>query len=420
MNEAVEEWCDCEACATKVPVHDLVRTWCDACGWNLSDPAPKGNVIEQTIDALDALHGTWLLNQVIAAPENMLRPRFRVTTAAANALSLLIMAANLLVALAGLYLAVSEWPNIVPVAGGIVLVLIGWFLRPQLGSVSQDCLTRSAFPNLFSMLDGVASQLSIRPIEHVRVDHQFNASMAEVGLARTPVLSIGLPLWTILTGQERVALIAHELAHRVNHDPSRGTLIGCGLSALDRWLYLLDPRGHPAQTLAEAAIHMAMRAFGGVISGLRGLLLRLLYLDSQRAEYLADYLAAKVAGPVATTRLLGKLGFGGNLAAVAERAYFRGDTDGRTVIDAFRTFVEAVPEREIERIRRAGEKQNARIDRSHPPTASRLTFIKSRHFELPIVILSDTLSRAIDDELQTFRERFSRKLLDQFVEHPGA
>ena len=417
MNGATDEWRDCEACGTRVPVQDLVRTWCDDCGWNLSDPAPGQNSIDPIIAALDELHGTWLLNQVIAVPERKLRPGLRMSTVVAFALSLSIMAANFLVALTGLYVVIRGWPNPIFVASGIALILAGWFLRPRLGSVPADCLTRSAFPNLFSMVDGIAGQLEIEPIEHVRVDHQFSASMAQAGLARTPVLTIGLPLWASLTGQERVALMAHELAHQVNRDPARSTIIGGSLSALDRWIYLLGPAHENPHNLPDVLVHVVMRLLRGAASALRSRLTQLLYLDSQRAGYLSDYLAAKVAGPVATAKLLGKLGLGGNLEAVARRAYFAGDTDGRTVIDAFRAFVETVPEREMERVRRADEMENARIDTSHPPTASRITFIKSRHFELPTVILSDALSRAIDDELQPFREHFSMRLMDQFIEH---
>jgi Zn-dependent protease with chaperone function len=417
MNRAADDWRDCEACGTKVPVQDLVRTWCDACGWNLSDPSPRRNRIDRTIDALGALHGARILNQVIASPERKLRPGLRVSTAVAFALSLAIMAANLLLAVGGLYLVIVGWPNLMFVAGGIILMLMGWFLRPRLGTVPADCLARSAFPNLFSMVDGIAGQLEIGPIEHVRVDDQFNASMAQVGLARTPVLTIGLPLWASLTGQERVALVAHELAHGVNRDPARSTVIGWGLTALDRWMYLLDPASENPHSLPEILIHVVMRRLRRAASASRSLLTQLLYLDSQRAEYLSDHLAAKVAGPVATTKLLGKLGLGGNLEAGAERAYHIGDTDGRTVIDAFRAFVETVPEREMERVRRADVMDNVRTDTSHPPTASRITFIKSRRFELPMVILSDALSRAIDEELHPFRERFSMNLMDHFIEH---
>ncbi|WP_162918191.1 M48 family metalloprotease [Taklimakanibacter deserti] len=418
MNGTTEEWRDCETCGSKMPVHDLVRTWCDGCGWNLSDARSYRDVIDEKIDALGKVHGAWLLDQVITASERDLRPRLTVPRLAALVISVLILIANIIVGLAGLALIVWGWPHVMFIIGGLVLLAVAWFLRPQFGAVPDDCLERSEFPNLFSMVDGIAGQLSMTPIEHIRVDHNFNASMAEVGLARTPVLTIGLPLWAILNGQERIALMAHELAHRANRDPARSTVIGWGLSALDRWLYLMDPMDQRVRNLADVMMHLLLRLIGGAIAGLRKLLASLLFLDSQRAEYLADHLAARIAGPVAKVKLLGKLGLDHNLKAVAERAYYAGDTDGRSVIDAFRAFVETVPEREMERVRRADEQESSRIDSAHPPTASRIRFIKSRHYELPLAILSDSLSRAIDEELQPFHERLSMRLMDDVVERP--
>jgi hypothetical protein len=323
------------------------------------------------------------------------------------------MAFNLLLGLAGLYLVISGWPNIIFILGGIVLLAVAWFLRPQLGSVPEDCLSRSEFPNLFSMVDGIAAQLSVKPIEHVRVDHHFNASMEQVGLARTPMLTIGLPLWVSLAGQERVALIGYELAHRANHDPARGTAVGWGLAVLDRWLYLMDPANLRMRNPADLVTHLLMRLLGGTVGGLRKLLASLLFLDSQRAEYFAYHLAAKIAGAVATVKYLGKHGLGCNLEAVAQRVYCSDDRDGRSLIDAFRAFVETVPEGEIERVRRM---ENARIGSTRPPTASIIKFIRSRHYELPLVILSDSLSRAIDEELLPFHERLSMRLMKVFVE----
>jgi heat shock protein HtpX len=264
------------------------------------------------------------------------------------------------------------------------------------------------------MVDGIAGQLSVRPVEHVRVDHRYRASLTRAGPARTPVLTIGLPLWACLAGQERVALIAHELAHRVNRDPARGAVIGWSVAALDHWVDRLDPSERPARSLAETATGLARRVMSAAARQVRGHLARLLYLDSQRAEYLADHLTAKVAGPVATTKLLGKLGLARTLRAVAGQVHSGGDT-GQSLIDAFRAFVEAMPEGEMERLRQADEAEKARTDPSHPPTASRLTFIRSRHFELPLVILSDALSRAIDEELQPLRERLSIKLVERFA-----
>jgi Zn-dependent protease with chaperone function len=414
---AHEEWRNCASCGARIPVYDLVRLWCDTCGWNVSETAERPrSLLDRKIDALGEIHGDWLLKRVSEATEAELRPRFSGPTLIAFALSAVIFGLTLLMGLAGLYLLISGWPHIQFIIGGAVLLTVAWFLRPRLGALPDDCLARSEYPNLFAMTDGIAAQLEIEPIERIRISPEFNASMAQIGLARTPVLTIGLPLWVSLTGQERVALIGHELAHRVNHDPARGTIIHWGISTLDRWRYLLDPTDQVPQSFFEIIIHFMMGVLGKIVGGLRMLLANLLYLDSQRAEYLADHLEAKVAGPEASVNLLRKLGLGDNLRAIAERVYYGGDNLGRSVIDAFRAFVKGVPEREMERIRRADEKEKSRVDSSHPPTASRIKFIESRTFGPPAFVLSDAHSQAIDAELSPLVERYSMKIMGWYFD----
>jgi Zn-dependent protease with chaperone function len=210
------------------------------------------------------------------------------------------------------------------------------------------------------MIDGIARQMEVKPIHHVRIVPHFNTSMCEVGFAQTPILTIGLPLWANLSGQERVALIGHELAHRGNRDPARSPTIRWALATLDWWLCLLHPTQGETRAPANIATRLLLQPFRLIISELRHSLARLLFIDSQRAEYLADHLTATIAGPVAVVKLLEKLGRG--------------------------------------------------PDAAHPPTELRIRFIKSRQFELPIVILSDSLSQIIDRELEPFRERFAMTL----------
>lgn len=408
------EWRNCGACGAKMPVNDLVRTWCDACGWNVSEASEEPqSLLDRRINALGQIYGDWLLKRVSRATEAELRPRISMPTLFAMALSTVIFGITLLTGLAGLYLLISGWPHIV---GGVILLVVAWFLRPRMGSLPKDCIARSEFPNLFRMIDGIAAALSIKPIERVRISPEFNASMAEVGLSRTPVLTIGLLLWGSLTNAERVALIGHELAHRANHDPARGTVIACGLSTLDRWLYLLDPTDQVPQSFFEIIIHFIMGVLGSAVGALRMLLASLLYLDSQRAEYLADHLGAKIGGSVAALELLGKLGLGSNLRAVVDRVYYGGDNEGRSVMDVFRTFVNTVPEREMERIRRADEKEKSRVDSSHPPTASRIRFIESRTYGPPAFALDDAYAQAIDAELRPLYERYSMKVMGWYFD----
>lgn len=412
MDRPSEKWCICDDCGAKIPVLDIVRTWCDACGWNLSEAEPKRDFIDRKMDALGKLHGGWLLNQLASASETDLRPRTTPATVAAFAMSFIVFTANLLIGLAGLYLIIWGWPHVMLIGGGVILLVTCWFLRPHLGSIPKDCVARGDFPSLFALIDRVAAELAVKPVEHVRIDEAFNASMGEVGFARTPILTLGLPMWVAFTASERVALIAHELAHRVNHDPARGMIVGNGLLALDRWDYLLTPPKYTTETLGEIITHALMRLMAKVTRGIRGLLANLLFIDSQRAEYLADHLAAKIAGPEAVVATMRKFGLGYNLRAIAERVYYSGDTDGRSVIDAFRRFVSDVPAREMERIKRVDERQEARIDASHPPTASRIKFIEGRPRLDPIVVLDDAQSRAIDDELRPLFERLSMKIMD--------
>jgi len=142
---APEDWRICDDCGARVPVFDLVRTWCDACGWNMSEPRPKRNFIDRKIDALGKLHGAWLLNQLATASEADLKPRITPATIVAFAISFTLFTANLLVGLAGLYAIVWGWPNIVLVGGGLILLVTWWFLRPYLGSVRKTVWPAATF-----------------------------------------------------------------------------------------------------------------------------------------------------------------------------------------------------------------------------------------------------------------------------------
>ncbi|WP_162914424.1 M48 family metalloprotease [Taklimakanibacter lacteus] len=417
MSGTHERWRSCDDCGAQVPVHDLIRPWCDVCGWNISEisEGPRG-LLDRKMDVLGEIHGEWLLKRISQATEAELRPRTSLSTLIAYALSAVIVGLTLLIGLAGLYLLISGWPHAFFIIGGIILLVVAWFLRPRLGSLPKDCLDRGEFPKLFEMTDAIAAKLAIEPVERIRITPEFNASMAEVGLSRTPILTIGLLLWVSLTSTERVSLVAHELAHRANHDPARGAVVACGVATLDRWCYLLDPTDQVPQSFFEIIVHFMMGLLGGVTGALRTLLASLLYLDSQRAEYLADHLEAKIAGQQAAVKSLHKLGLGSNLRAVVDRVYYGGDTDGRSLIHAFGAFVKSVPERELERIRRTNEKERSRVDSSHPPTGSRIKFIESRAYGPAVFVLDDAHSRAIDAELEPLFERHSMKIMGWFFD----
>jgi hypothetical protein len=141
MSRVHEAWQSCGGCGAPVPVQDLVRPWCETCGWNVTEASdlPR-NFIDRKIDALGQLHGAWLLKQV--SSESELRPQLSASILIAFAISFLVMSANLLIGLAGVYLLVWGWPHFMFIVGGVILLVTSGFLRPYLGSVPEDCVAR--------------------------------------------------------------------------------------------------------------------------------------------------------------------------------------------------------------------------------------------------------------------------------------
>ena len=177
-----------------------------------------------------------------------------------------------------------------------------------------------------------------------------------LGWRRRRVLTLGLPLFSALEPQERVALIAHELAHGRNGDSSRGLLVGSSLGGLVELYGLVAPDSAEARG-------WELGGFDGVLNAVFWLLSRPVYLllllqlhllarDSQRAEYLADALAARVAGTPAEISLHEKLLLDSTFRSVIQRGAYGGRATERDAFEELVAAFAAVPERERERRRR--------------------------------------------------------------------
>jgi Zn-dependent protease with chaperone function len=208
-------------------------------------------------------------------------------------------------ALLGIWLIIKLWPSPFAIVIGVVLLGLAWMQRPRMASPPDDGLRRGEFPKFFGLIDDVAHSIGIPPIEFVRLDYQFNASLTEVTWKRLPVLTIGFPLWKILAPQARIALIAHELAHRANGDPARATVPAVAIDILDEWAALLrEDSSKLAGEFYAIFVKAGMGMLLAIVVVVRRCIFQLLYLDRQRAEYFADFLAARVAGTSAAMTCL--------------------------------------------------------------------------------------------------------------------
>ncbi|WP_394621558.1 M48 family metallopeptidase [Lentzea sp. JNUCC 0626] len=137
---------------------------------------------------------------------------------------LVVLVAEL--AVLGGWLVTHDFPSFFPIVAGVPVLLVAWALRPRLGSAPDSWheLRRDDAPTLFALLDRVAATVGTQLRDHVALDADFNASAFTHGWLRRRTLTIGLPMFGVLTPQQRVALLGHEFGHFVNGDPSRGLL----------------------------------------------------------------------------------------------------------------------------------------------------------------------------------------------------
>lgn len=406
----------CPQCGVVVPVHSGFVTWCDQCGWNLA-PQEQGqpqNVFERVYASLGRRQGQAIAQQQLRTKPR--RPPFRASLLLASVLAALVHASTLGLVPVGVVLIVATWPNIIAIFLGLVCFGAAWLLRPRFPEFPERVLARGEYPAFYEIVDTIAAAYGARAVNAIALSGGFNAAFFQASWRQRRVLVVGLPLWEILGGQEKVALVAHELAHGVNGDPARSMFVGGALYTLTTWHMLLRPaslrEGPPAvNPILRLLSNVTMLALS-VIPWLGAYLMaHLLWRDSQRAEYLADYLAASTSGTEAMLGLLEKLHLERTFEVSLQRIALSQDQN-QDLFEALRERMASVPDRELERIRRVEQMAGSRLDATHPPTALRIQVLRAHPVSAPSVKLRLPLFEQLDSELDAARQETQRKLID--------
>jgi Zn-dependent protease with chaperone function len=297
-----------------------------------------------------------------------------------------------------------------------VLVGLAILMRPRLGSLPKrfPVLTRTDAPALFQLMDRISATLRARTVYWIAVDLDYNFSTAIVGFRRRRLITVGLPLWTILSPAERVAILAHEVAHDTNGDLSHSLVVGSALeilSTLSRWLSpppriaKADP-GSIARTAEELAA-LVMRGLSLVAYGCLRLLLYYARRASPRAEYLADEEAARVASPPAMISGLDNLCLERPFTFRMRAAAKRNEPDvWQALLAESKTF----PARGHERLRRIGRRSRHKADDTHPLTAFRIGALRRLPESRSLLVLSAQEIDAIERELSGVRAQLAALL----------
>lgn len=300
----------------------------------------------------------------------------------------------------------------------LLALLFAWIARPRFGALDGQEVRQGEAPELHALVRRVADELGVQDTPRLRLFAEVNAYMGPEGWRRTPTLGLGLGLWYGLHPQERVAILAHELAHLKNADPTRGGVVGLALNVLGHAVHVLTPDGW-MQANAEGMGYFyqwLMRLSALLPLGLYSLILNLVGADHQAAEYRADRMASRVAGSAATASALDKLHLGGLLESALHKQ--RHMPERPHAFAELRAMWDAVTPEGWARAREDRARQGARLDDSHPPTAHRLQVVEAWP-QPPTVALTPEAAARIDAELLPFVAPLERAAYDDYRERHG-
>ncbi|WP_405143330.1 M48 family metalloprotease [Sphaerisporangium sp. NBC_01403] len=423
----------CPSCSAPVSTDPRFVTWCPSCGWNV-DPAatgaaPRGRSARR-LEArrqADRVVVEQVYAQVAHVPSS--RPRRDGSFLAAMVLAGSVHLVTAALTGCSIWLLITG--NLVTRSLGAVGFATAVLLRPRLGRFRPDewSLSRAEAPHLYDLADRVAAELGAPPIDLIRVTPGFNASYGKAGPRRRGILTIGMALWELLTPQERIALLGHELGHAVNGDARRGLWLSSAVKALTHWHEFTRPGsvttgGEGLLFLAGGWIAKALLVLPNKLAELMlRLLIRFTLRVGQRAEYLADDLAARAGSSAATRSMLETLVLGDSVdtffqrRAVTHRGKRSPRADSRGPDDfglwqELREHIASIPEIERTRRLRVSALRMTSVDTTHPPTHLRVRRISARKPEEAAITLDEAETASTEAELAAVRARVARVVLN--------
>lgn len=410
----------CPRCSSATVSVKRAEPWCPRCEWDLDRYEPDRRRPEFGWRWIDrrthALAYRLTRRQFTELTERTLRRRgltaARIVTTVA---SVLLLLGVLLLAAVGAWLTTYGFPSLNLVVG-VALIGMAVVLRPRFGRVDPmlGVLSRDRAPELFTLIDEVATAVGAPRPHVVVVDDTFNAYATAVGLRRRRLLCLGLPLWGSLRPQERVALLGHELGHFVNGDVRRGLLTQPAFTMLASAADLVAPsRGLDqsvgiASMLGDAVGKLFQWVLARLLFGAHLLLISVALRDTQRAEYRADELAARAGGSAAAVGLTDAFLAGDTIEMLVRREARAGHGAARwrAAADEARAAVAT----EVQLLRQLSVRDQSSLFASHPPDGLRCRMVEAREWRSPAVGLTDSRSDRIDAELARDYERTRRVL----------
>lgn len=424
---------NCPDCKNEILTDHQYHVWCQNCNWNLKfeDNLIPKTKLDEFYKKLSDKHSKFLFER-IKNNEIDISLKIKPMRFLAYTISIIIILINFSLLLVGLYLLFG-WHNNVEILIGLMLLGLFWLSKPTIDKLPKDDFAeKKQFEELYKLVNLVCKKLNTSEVEGIIINEEFNAGITEFGISRKKVLWIGLPFWTILNNEEKVALLAHEISHCTNNDPNRSIITSKGIYILidtANAIYPehLIPRVYSidnglTELLLEISkflvvpINLLLRTFAHILWKGAELLFSIVWLDSQRAEYLADLSGTKISGKNSAIDLMHKLSNSRILDFEIQKLSVKTkkEIDKLDLFEILKNKVDILPEHEKERLKRLQEFEEHRLDSTHPPTHFRKLMLEAKGYE-NIENFDNIIDfEKIEQELKYFRPKIQNKLIDEY------
>ena len=328
-----------------------------------------------------------------------------------STISGLVLAVWFAVAVGTVWLGFRVWPNVVSLVLVGVLAVFVVFTRPRLPQRDRSHVRvlRGEAPTLFGVIDEIAGKLGASAPTELAISADYNAWTTRVGVRRRLLIGIGLPLWDTMHDDERLAVLAHEVAHDVNGDLRRGAVTGGAIDVVAGWDDVLWPP--PWEMVNHDVSHMLGWCIQYVVwqvpRGILWALGRLTFSSMRTGELRADVLSVECAGKAAADRALRKTLYLRPVLFSIGKAL---ETGAERPLSAGRRHIDELADERRRSYAESASASETRVDGTHPPTAQRLEAIDALPWSTPRIAFGRDRSAAIDRELAAARGLIAEEL----------
>lgn len=420
---------NCPNCNKVIKTCDNYPDWCPSCEWGLvfeNKLLPK-NKLEEIIQKISLKYGNELFEFIKNQDLNVSTKSRTQSGKLALLISSLVISFSILILLLGLYLLIFIPYYFIKFLG---LLCIGLFyiLKTEILKVEKSkFLPKKDFPELYKAVNLVCKKFNTSELEGIILNEEFNAGITEYGIKKKKILFIGLPLWSVLNNEEKLDLIGHEIAHCVNGDPSRNKIISTAINTLIKAGRIIHPESLlinisisslvlEVSRYAIMPINILLVGISNLLWNTAYLLNNLVWLDSQKAEYLADLLASSICGNKASISLMQKCSYSDIFYFELQKLVIKGKKtfDNVDIFEEVNNKIKDLPDHEIERLNRLLTKEEHKIDIKHPPTYSRILLLEEKGYKNGNDLKDKIDFAKIENELNPYKQKIQYKLIDVY------